>query len=62
MLPSRDLCAIPNIGSSGEHVYKIGMTRRLESLAWVKDLGDASVPFKFDLHAMLFSEAAPTLE
>lgn len=53
---------ISNIGSFGEHVYKIGMTRRLEPLDRVKELGDASVPFLFDVHAMIFSEDAPKLE
>ena len=53
---------ISNIGSFGENVYKIGMTRRLEPLDRVKELGDASVPFHFDIHAMIFSEEAPTLE
>ena len=48
---------ISNIGSFGEGIYKIGMTRRL-----VDELGDASVPFKFDVHAMIFSEDAPALE
>jgi chromosome segregation ATPase len=53
---------ISNIGSFGETVYKIGMTRRLEPLDRVKELGDASVPFPFDVHAMIFSEDAPSLE
>lgn len=53
---------ISNIGSFGEHVYKIGMTRRLEPLDRVRELGDASVPFEFDVHAMIFSEDAPALE
>lgn len=53
---------ISNIGSFGENVYKIGMTRRLEPLDRVKELGDASVPFKFDVHAMIYSDEAPTLE
>lgn len=53
---------ISNIGSFGEHVYKIGMTRRLEPIDRVKELGDASVPFQFDIHAMIYSEEAPTLE
>ncbi|MDZ5712612.1 DUF4041 domain-containing protein [Jeotgalibacillus haloalkalitolerans] len=53
---------ISNIGSFGENVYKIGMTRRLEPLDRVKELGDASVPFLFDVHAMIFSDDAPTLE
>ncbi|HWI51290.1 MAG TPA: DUF4041 domain-containing protein [Symbiobacteriaceae bacterium] len=53
---------ISNIGSFGEHVYKIGMTRRLVPEERIDELGDASVPFKFDIHAMIFSEDAPTLE
>lgn len=53
---------ISNIGSFGEDVYKIGMTRRLEPMERVKELGDASVPFEFDVHAMIFSEDAPKLE
>lgn len=53
---------ISNIGSFGERVYKIGMTRRLEPNDRVKELGDASVPFSFDIHAMIFSENAPELE
>lgn len=53
---------ISNIGSFGENVYKIGMTRRLEPMDRVKELGSASVPFEFDVHAMIFSEDAPALE
>lgn len=53
---------ISNIGSFGENVYKIGMTRRLDPLDRVKELGDASVPFPFDVHAMIYSEDAPGLE
>mgnify|MGYP000453314584 CR=1 FL=1 len=53
---------ISNIGSFGEDVYKIGMTRRLEPLDRVKELGDASVPFIFDVHAMIYAEDAPALE
>ena len=53
---------ISNIGSFGENVYKIGMTRRLEPLDRVRELGDASVPFPFDVHAMIYSDDAPTLE
>jgi len=53
---------ISNIGSFGENVYKIGMTRRLDPLDRVKELGDASVPFEFDIHAMVYSDEAPTLE
>ncbi|MGE8398295.1 MAG: DUF4041 domain-containing protein, partial [Comamonas sp.] len=53
---------ISNIGSFGEDVFKVGMTRRLEPLDRVRELGDASVPFGFDIHAMIWSEDAPTLE
>ncbi len=53
---------ISNVGSFGEHVYKVGMTRRLEPMDRVKELGDASVPFSFDVHAMIYSEDAPALE
>ncbi|MDL5377130.1 DUF4041 domain-containing protein [Exiguobacterium mexicanum] len=53
---------ISNIGSFGEHVYKISMTRRLEPLDRIRELGSASVPFTFDIHAMIFSEDAPNLE
>lgn len=53
---------ISNIGSFGEGIYKIGMTRRLEPMDRVKELGSASVPFEFDVHAMIFSEDAPALE
>lgn len=53
---------ISNIGSFGENVYKIGMTRRLDPTERVSELGDASVPFNFDIHAMIFSDDAPALE
>lgn len=53
---------ISNVGSFGENVYKIGMTRRLEPMDRVKELSDASVPFAFDVHAMIYSEDAPSLE
>lgn len=53
---------ISNVGSFGEEVVKIGLTRRLEPLDRVKELGDASVPFLFDVHAMIYSEDAPNLE
>lgn len=53
---------ISNVGSFGEQVFKIGLTRRLEPMDRVKELGDASVPFKFDVHAMIYSEDAPSLE
>jgi len=53
---------ISNIGSFGENVYKIGMTRRLEPMDRIKELSSASVPFVFDVHAMIFSQDAPALE
>jgi len=53
---------LSNIGSFGEGVYKIGMTRRLEPMERVKELGDASVPFPFDVHMMISSDDAPALE
>lgn len=53
---------ISNIGSFGENIYKIGLTRRLEPLDRVKELGSASVPFSFDVHAMIYSDDAPALE
>lgn len=53
---------ISNIGSFGNDVYKIGMTRRLEPMDRINELGDASVPFKFDVHALIFSDDAPALE
>ncbi len=53
---------ISNIGSFGENIYKIGMTRRLEPMDRIKELSNASVPFEFDVHAMIFSEDAPKLE
>lgn len=53
---------ISNIGSFGEGVVKIGMTRRLEPMDRVNELGDASVPFKFDVHTLTFVDDAPKLE
>ena len=53
---------ISNVGAFGEGVYKIGMTRRLEPMERIDELGDASVPFDFDVHAMIFSDNAPGLE
>lgn len=53
---------ISNIGSFGQGIYKIGMTRRLDPMERVYELGDASVPFNFDVHAMIFSDDAPQLE
>ncbi len=53
---------ISNIGSFGDNIYKIGMTKRLEPLDRVKELSSASVPFEFDVHAVIFSSDAPALE
>lgn len=53
---------ISNVGSFGEDVYKIGMTRRLEPRDRVRELGDASVPFEFDVHALIPCNDAPALE
>jgi len=53
---------ISNVGSFGEDVVKIGLTRRLDPDDRVRELGDASVPFTFDTHAMIYSEEAPALE
>lgn len=53
---------ISNIGSFGEQVFKIGMTRRLEPMDRIAELSSASVPFPFDVHAMIFSDDAPALE
>jgi len=53
---------ISNIGAFGPDIYKIGMTRRLDPQERVDELGDASVPFNFDVHAMIFSKDAPALE
>jgi hypothetical protein len=53
---------LSNIGSFGENVFKVGMTRRLDPEERVKELGDASVPFPFDVHAMISCDNAPGLE
>ncbi|WP_194208502.1 DUF4041 domain-containing protein [Superficieibacter sp. 1612_C1] len=53
---------ISNIGSFGENVFKIGMTRRLDPQDRIDELGSASVPFLFDVHAMIHSEDAPAME
>ena len=53
---------ISNIGSFGGNMLKIGMTRRLDPYDRVKELGDASVPFEFDVHALISSTDAPALE
>lgn len=53
---------VSNIGAFGENVYKIGMTRRLEPLDRIDELSGAAVPFKYDVHALIFSDDAPKLE
>lgn len=53
---------ISNVGSFGEDIYKVGLTRRLEPQDRIKELGDASVPFDFDVHAIILSDDAPKLE
>ena len=53
---------LSNIGTFGESVYKIGLTRRLDPLERVRELGGAAVPFPFDVHAIIYSEDAPKLE
>ncbi len=53
---------ISNLGSFGDNVFKVGMTRRLEPMDRVKELGDASVPFPFDVHSFIFSDDAVNLE
>lgn len=53
---------ISNLGSFGEDVFKVGMTRRIDPQDRVNELGDASVPFKFDVHSFIFSEDAVDLE
>ena len=53
---------VSNLGAFGENIYKIGMTRRLDPTERIDELGNASVPFDFDIHAMIFTEDAPKLE
>ena len=53
---------ISNLGSFGDDVFKIGMTRRAEPQERVDELGDASVPFPFDVHSFIFSDDAAALE
>ena len=62
MTKSGYVYVISNIGSFGDEVVKIGLTRRLDPDDRVKELGDASVPFGFDTHAMIYSDEAPALE
>lgn len=53
---------ISNVGAFGEHMIKVGLTRRLEPMDRIRELGDASVPFNFDVHALFFSENAVDIE
>jgi cellobiose-specific phosphotransferase system component IIA len=62
MTRSGHVYVISNIGSFGENIYKIGMTRRLDPFERIRELGDVSVPFQFDVHAVIYTEDAPTLE
>jgi hypothetical protein len=62
MTRSGHVYIISNVGSFGEDIYKIGMTRRLDPMDRVRELGGASVPFAFDVHAIIYSEDAPSLE
>jgi ribosomal protein S3AE len=62
MTRSGHVYVISNLGSFGEDVYKIGMTRRLDPMDRVLELGDASVPFRFDVHAIIYCDDAPDLE
>ncbi|MEW5931182.1 MAG: DUF4041 domain-containing protein [Gemmatimonadota bacterium] len=62
MTRSGHVYVISNIGSFGENVFKIGMTRRLDPFERIRELGDASVPFQFDVHAVIYTDDAPALE
>ena len=53
---------ISNLGSFGENIFKVGMTRRLNPQDRIDELGNASVPFKFDVHSFIFSDDAVGLE
>lgn len=53
---------ISNVGSFGERIVKVGMTRRLDPLDGVRELGDTSVPFRYDVHALFFSDDAVGIE
>ena len=59
---ARNVYIISNLGSFGENIFKVGMTRRLEPMDRVKELSDASVPFMFDVHSFIFSDDAVALE
>ena len=62
MTKAGNVYVLSNIGSFGEGVFKVGMTRRLEPLERVRELSDASVPFEFDVHMMISCKDAPGLE
>jgi predicted nuclease with TOPRIM domain len=62
LVKSGHVYVLSNVGSFGDGVYKIGMTRRFDPLERVRELGVASVPFDFDVHAMIYCEDAPKLE
>jgi Domain of unknown function (DUF4041)/T5orf172 domain len=62
MTKAGNVYIISNIGSFGDNIYKIGMTRRPKPYDRIKELGDASVPFPFDVHAMISCKNAPELE
>lgn len=62
MTHSSHVYVISNVGSFGQYVFKVGMSRRLDPMERVKELGDSSVPFPFDVHAMIFTEDAPDFE
>lgn len=53
---------ISNLGSFGDKIFKVGMTRRLNPQDRVDELRDASVPFIFDVHSFIFSDDAVALE
>jgi hypothetical protein len=59
---SGHIYVISNIGSFGKNIYKIGMSRRIEPMERIDELSNASVPFRFDVHMMIYSENAPELE
>ena len=57
-----NIYVISNIGSFGQDIYKIGMTRRFDPMDRIKELSDAALPFQFDVHAIIYSENAPQFE
>jgi hypothetical protein len=57
-----NIYVISNIGSFGEGIFKIGMTRRFDPMDRIKELSDAALPFQFDVHAVIYSESAPQFE